>query len=254
MLILFLILLMNMVAWDEIKTQLSRELWNKWFICLGISIFLFFCAFKLTDSNLLKVVSVFFFIFSFRIYLHNTKFDNNNQKNAMWILFLLIFFLSSSYASITISRSPIAVIISVMMLIFFILTIPAAVLGGSIHLLLHSKSLKYIIIFYLFLILATIIIFGFLFALLSGFEGNELRWTDNKTVVSDVDGGIFNTFNYFSALVFYSNTFGDITPFGVSKFLVFIELVFSFIIHTIVLARTVDSDYVKRRFNRKVKN
>lgn len=243
MLIIFVIHRISMVSWNELKTEISKELRNGWFILYLFSVLVFFVAFKLIDSKTFRIISLVLLILFLLRYSFKTKFEDNFQKYVMRILSVLILFLGISYVAISVGEA----IIATIMLALVTATIPLSIAGGSIHALLYSKSLKEIIFFYLLLVAATIIFFGFGFALLSNSEGNELRWTKDNTSVSNIDNGIFNPFNYFSALVFYTNTFDDLTPFGRSKILVLIELISSFIIHSIILASVLDSDFIKKR-------
>ena len=79
-----------------------------------------------------------------------------------------------------------------------------------------------------------IILFGYSYAILGSFEDNGIEWVTENGVVTDVWNSI-----YFSAQTFYSSSFGDIVPLGYSRLLVVVELIFSVILHVIVLGRII---------------
>lgn len=218
---------------DKITNQISEEL-HKWWICLYFIVLLLLMVVWFFDlSRTLKICSLFAIAVAQLLYNINTKFEDFFQRYLSWSSFLLLTLYAIILTALYVNEVSIAILTLLVIFGAFILGI-VLTSGKSLW---KSRKIHEIIIAYLALAGSLIVLFGFGFSIATDLVGNELKWISVNSNVTDAWD-----FIYFSALVFYTNTFGDILPYGFSKILVILELVISFVIHIIILGKVVNSD------------
>lgn len=212
---------------DKMKGQIPKELRNKWFFYFLVSSAISLICFSLIKSPPLNTISLFLLIVSLFYYNIRVKSEDFFQYFIKWTYFVLILLLGFSYGLIIYFN---IIDTAAFMLIIAISVILLSFVVINILNLWNSRKPILIIISYLLLAISVILSFSLLFT------GSDIRWLKDNSKVSN-----WWDFVYFSASLFYANTFGDILPFGYSRLLVILELAFSFIIHIIILGTVVNS-------------
>jgi len=93
-----------------------------------------------------------------------------------------------------------------------------------------------IIILYLALAINIIITFTFFYNVAIPFEGNEIIDTQSNANVTDLE-----SLSFYSGTVFYSSTFGNMLPNGISRWITLFECFISYIVHIILLGIIISS-------------
>ncbi len=211
-----------------------NDLKNKYFLFFIFAAFLLLITWFLIDSpKTIRVLTIFLFVLS--QFLYNIKIISRDEyyfnRFVNWIYLILFFLFAITYLLLSVKEIEIALF--AFLSVPFILFIGLSIL--SLFSLWESKNILKIIILYIFLVFSVIILFGYSFAFINVFGGgNEIKWASENKVVEDIWDSI-----YFSAQIFYSRNSGEIVPLGLSRLLIVIELVFSAIIHIIVLGSIV---------------
>jgi len=197
---------------------------NKYFWIHLIALSFLSITWFLTGSpKTVKILSIFLVVVSQLSYNVKVKIiDDFYFRFLQWlylvlILLFAILYLASSVGDIKIAMGFYFIMPFVLLIGFFI---------PNVYALRKSRNVHEVISYYIIVVLIGIIIFGYGFIILSAFGGNKLEnpWD----------------YLYFSAQIFYSDNFGDIVPIGLSRLLAVIEIVFSAIIHIIVLGTIIN--------------
>jgi len=193
-----------------------------WFHLIAL-LFLFITWFCTGFPKTIKILSIFLVVVSQLSYNVKVKIiDDFYFRFLQWLYFVLILLFAILYLASSVGDIKIA------MVFYFIM--PFVLLIGffipNVYALRKSRNVHEVISYYIIVVLIGIIIFGYGFIILSALGGNKLEnpWD----------------YLYFSAQIFYSNNFGDIVPIGLSRLLAVIEIVFSAIIHIIVLGTIIN--------------
>jgi hypothetical protein len=186
-------------------------------------LFLFITWFWTDFPKTIRILSFFLVVVSQFSYNVKVKIiDDFYFRFLQWVCFVLVLLFAILYLASSVGDIKIAM--------FFYFITPFVLLIGffipNVYALRKSRNVLEVIIYYIIVVFIGIIIFGYGFIILSAFGGNELE----------------NTWDYlyFSSQIFYSNNFGDIVPIGLSRLLAVIEIVFSAIIHIIVLGTIIN--------------
>lgn len=206
--------------------DIISEIKNRYFIIIVLAIIFFSVSFSLQIVTLITC-SLAVLLVAYFLYITKRKPSNRWQSFSNWMYFSFILLVSITYVATSVGEIQIALPL--------FLSIPLLLLSGLIiqqtSSLWESENMFLLIISYIILISLAIMIFGYVFALVSDFGvNNQLRWVHDNTKVTDVWSIV-----YFSAQIFYSSNFGDIVTHGYSRLIVVIEFIFSAIIHIIVL-------------------
>jgi len=191
----------------------------------------------LPEIKYIKVFLIFSVPFIYYFMIHRKWGDYGKFSKIISVFTLVSISLGAvGYMAISVSQITLALgaIISTFLLLFLL---PVVLYIIILH---SSKNIPTIILSYLVLSALTILMFAFIFSLSVNFSGNEILWSNSNTKVDSIGNQI-----YFSSLVFYSNVFGDIVPYGISKIIVVSELAWSFVLHLIILGEVI-SNYHKR--------
>ncbi len=195
-----------------------------------------------TTPKSVKIFSALFFTVSQAVYYVKTSDENTLffTKFIHWLSFGLMFTFTCVYISFSVGDILIAV--------WFLFIISFVVLISNIvfyYIGLHkSKTIYSIILNYLLFSLLVIVLFGFVFTISTGFDGNGLVYDKTTT-------NLFSSWEYvyFSSSIYYSNALGDILPQGYSKLIVQFESVFSYVFHIIILGFLISNFYNKKEEN-----
>ncbi|MBI3027747.1 hypothetical protein HYY70_06580 [Candidatus Woesearchaeota archaeon] len=215
---------------DKFQTEFS----NLWFwTYLGLIILFTTVWFLKIPSETFKILAAFGLAISQLIYNLKVKIDEEAKvypNFLRWSYFILLLLFAIVYTSAVLKEITISII--TLLITFGAILLSTLILNFSN--LWKSKSIFWIIIFYLALAFTSIILFGYIFTIISSFEDSRILDSKGQPIKGAWE------YVYFSSSVFYSNTFGE-TPNGLSKLFVQIELAFSFIVHIIVLGSIVNS-------------
>ncbi len=212
----------------EVKKEIS-ELSRKDIFLIGVLILSLSFLLSPLEIKTLKVIAIFATLISYYFLIRkNFKSRDNFLKVFNIFVLMTLIFAAFSYTAASVKEMNVAAVsIFIWFMIMFLFSIILYVL------ILHkSKNIPIIIITYIAISVLTIAMFAFLFSVSKSFDGGVV-WSDSKEMVDD------NNNFYFSALVFYSNVFGDIIPLGISKIIVFVELIWSFVLHIIIIGEVI---------------
>lgn len=230
-------LIKNVLASNHFK-----EIWNKASGLYLLSLISCGLVLEFVPSKVFKILALFFAFITQGVYSWFTRPKDGNigigevQKG---MLLGILFMLLVTYIAVSTYEIKIA-IISVIILVVLMMALPII---SNMHNLINSKNLFGLAINYLFFSIGIIILFSLFFAITNGLPESGIVYNSATPVNKTID------FIYYSAQVYHSTTFGDITPLGYSRLISFIELLISFIVHIIIIGyvinRIVNSKSVK---------
>lgn len=202
---------------------------SSWKHILVIVLFMLFYIVSQFDSLpktikiLLLIVPIAVHIWVYRPTKHYQTFDKFQYGAAVVsLIFIWLVYLAGLLGDTQIS-------------IMFFMILAGIVVGMAIVTsgrdLFKSKTIWKIAISYLSLTTVIIMLFGVVYIYL-GSNGNGLIWESGLATNQNV---VDKWAYYFSAQVYYSNTLGDILPYGHSRYVIIAESIVSAIFHIIIL-------------------
>lgn len=217
-----------------------KKEWKGWKfkLLLAASVILFLALTLCRENKLVITLSLGLWVIAYILceFLRKEK-DIFQKLYTSYILILnLIFF--GLYISFVFFKINIVSILFLIIAIGFIFLLTA--LYSLFFLKITKRNIYALVANYLYLVFVTVILFGYVFAFFSAFNGQGI--VDYKT-----DSKITELWNYiyFSSTTFYSTTFGDLIPSGwMIKLISQIEVVVSAVIHVIILG-----DLLSRRLD-----
>ena len=215
----------------EIKDLIPKEFNNKWFVISAITVILSIIILKFDISKTLNVAFLFLVLLSLIIYKIKVEFPKGIDNFLFWCSFAIIVLISIAYISALtkeINITAITLIFSFLLMIIIPLTLHIRNLWKSKD--MENKNITVVITSYLAVTFLIILLFSPLYQLSGIISGSGIIKTDKQIKLESKSEYI-----YFSALVFYSNVFGDFNANGYSRILVTLELTISFVWHIIIL-------------------
>ncbi len=217
------------------EEQVKHNIWKDpapWLYIGFMILFFVILVIKSITSPTLKIISIFGLFVAQLLYTIKNKENKSTQifpNFSNWAGTILLLLFAISYTAATVKEITFGAIT-------FLFTLGTIMLGALVlnfSTLFKSKTLVGIILSYIMLAFGSILFFGFMYNIFSGFPEHQ--------IISQEGNHINEVWNYlyFSSSVFYTNTFGDILPQGFSKVMVQIELLYSFIVHIIVLGAVI---------------
>lgn len=231
----------------DIKKIIPEQFKNIWFwIYVGVVI-ISLAILKTSLGHPYKIISLFLLIFIQVIYNLKVKYDKGIIL-LNWVVTANLVLVSFAYLFASFKDYNVAAIL----LLLMIAVILIAVIFSYGRYLWRIKDalddkpiLKIILIIFFYGLIAghIILFFSFLYSIAEPHTGNEVIDIVNNVTVT----GKENLY-YYSGTVFYSSTFGDMIPNGLSRWIVLSECFVSYIVHIILLGIIINS--FRKNFNK----
>jgi hypothetical protein len=220
----------------------KEEIKNPWFWGYVIAMIVLASSLKFNFNSiaLKEIIFILFPIVQF-IYNKKVKISNKFQKNLSWIFFVILTLFALTYL-FAINKE---ILMTAFLFILVSLFIITSVVILTFQNMLKSKNIPQIIINYIIFSFVLILLFAFFYALFSGWEINKIINSENNSVKGTWD------FIYFSSSVFYTSVINYI-PNGWSKLIVQIELVVSFIVHTILIGNIIPEIIERKKLKKEL--
>jgi hypothetical protein len=224
----------------DIRKFIPEQLKNIWFwIYVGVVI-ISMTTLKTNLTHPYKIISLFLLVFIQIIYNLKVKYDKVIIL-LNWIVTANLILVSFAYLFASFKDYNVAAILLLLMMAIILITV---IFSYGRHLwrikdaLDNKPILKLILIIFFYGLIAghIILFFSFLFSIAEPFAGNEVIDIVNNITVT----GKENLY-YYSGTVFYSSTFGDMIPKGLSRGIVLSECFISYIVHIILLGIIINS-------------
>jgi hypothetical protein len=215
----------------EIGSEIKKELKDGWFWFYIIAMLVLGgIIWGNSKTNFLPktLIIIIFFLFPIIQFVYNIKIkmENKFQDFLRWFYFLVLTILPIIYLSVMVGEIQIGAILLVILAGLGLISM----VGVQLRTLIKSKGrIPLIIINYLIFVFLLIILFGFIYSFSNAFEQSKIINQENIKIQGTEE------LIYFSTSVFYSNIIGYY-PLGVSKWIVQIEVVISYLVHIIVLS------------------
>jgi hypothetical protein len=223
----------------DLRKNIFRRFLNKWFLFYLGSVFFFLICWYFVGIKTLNIISIFAIVLFQFFYNIKVGYKDFFSKLINWSIFFITFLFSIFYIAVTVNEPNVAFSMVIFALVIFFI-LPSIIHFRNVW---KSESFYEIIIWYPLLSFSLILLFGFIFLISGIFSGNEIKWAINNSKLDNLWD-----FVWFSGSVFYSNTFGDIIPFGYSRAIALLEVAVSFFLHVIILG------YIISRFSNQRKN
>ena len=211
--------------WGNFKKEFKEEIGDRWFIGYFISMMVLgiLLSVKIKSPTINEIIFILFPLVQV-LYNIKSKTAKESKNSLRWWFFSFLVIASILYISAI--NKEIALIVPLFLAMVILIFLGTLIL--SFKNLFDSKSIKQIIFSYLLFAFVVILLFGFTYALGSGWNQNKIIDNEQKVITNAWD------FVYFSSSVFYSNVMGYY-PYGISRLITQIESASSFIIHIILL-------------------
>jgi len=204
------------------KKETLKGILNPLFLVYGLLMILFGILFFKINSNIFRIISLILFIILQLVY--NIKIGKKEDKIFNWAYFLIFFVYLIIYSFLQFGQTKIAVI--------GFIALPFIGIIGTVLVswnnLINSKRVRGIIVHYILMAILIILLFSMIFILTGINEKNKIQDSDLRTIKGAGE------YIWFSAGNFYTCNFGE-HPYGLSKYISYLEMMISFIFHVIIL-------------------
>jgi len=215
---------------QQIKYKLINELKDPWlwiyFLMVAVALILLKYNF---ECKTVKIIAFVLFPAAQLLYILKGKKIQTNPEYLKWMSFVILTLYAIIYISFMVGELNIT-------LVFFIFAALLIFIFSILQwgfLLFKSEKTWMVVTSYVFFTIVFITFFGFLYALLSGFSAHQILDSEGNSVKTA--GGLID----YSWSVYYTSVEGY-TAYGYSKILKSIEIMISFIMHTILLGRIIN--------------
>lgn len=222
-------LIKDKVKWEKAKKNALKDIKNKYFWIYTLIMIVLGVLFFIIKSSTARIICLGGFIIVQLIY--NIKYEKTKKEKYLgWAYIVMFSFYFAIYTSMSVKEFN---IIIWLILIFGYLVLGYFTIKSFLD-LKRSKQLWEVTLNYILLSVYIVILFGAIFTITNIKEENQiLNYAGEKIV------GIWNHIS-FSAENFYTSNFGE-HPFGLSKYISYLEMMISMIIHVIVIGSVVNN-------------
>ncbi|PIN80720.1 hypothetical protein COV13_03120 [Candidatus Woesearchaeota archaeon CG10_big_fil_rev_8_21_14_0_10_32_9] len=227
------------MSWN-IKKYIPEQVKKCWFWIFLVSVLISSYILKTNLSPPVKIITLFALIGVNIVYNIKVKYDQG-VTILNWVVTANLILISFAFLFASFKDYNGAAIF----ILLFIGVVLMAVILSYVNYIwkakdsLHKKPiLKIIIIIILYALIAghLILFFSFLLSIAQPFTGNQVTDIISNTTISGT-----KELYYYSAGVFYSSSFGDMVPYGASRWITIVIAFTSYLVHIILLGLILNS-------------